>query len=186
MKRVFILMVSVTALLATARGQEISVSGRSMIDEFILSTITIKTERIEAQAVAQVFNGSFYHATPEYNRDGGTSSCERYTLVIMEGQVSELEQTSETGELVQLTSLVKNDFMLKSESDAYIFEAALDGLYPLDWSDEPNDKRHFLSDGRWYFIRGKFFGSMKGFIVTLDQEKRVIRIDYDLEALTNQ
>jgi hypothetical protein len=186
MKRMFSASLTGMMLVLSAAGQPAVTGDNALIDNFINSTITIRKEKIESDAVGRVFNGTFYYATPTYNRDGAVSSCEKYCLVIEEGKISELDQITETRTLERLGALVRKDFVIKDETDASLFESALDALYPLEWSDEPSDKKHFISDGRWLFTRGRFFDSLKAFIVTLDPDGRILQVAYDLEAVTNQ
>ncbi|MDQ1296120.1 MAG: hypothetical protein QG611_98, partial [Bacteroidota bacterium] len=80
-------------------------------------------------------------------------------------------------------SLVRTDFYLKSETDAKIFETALDKIYPI--SDMNKEyKEHLKIDDKWYFIRDKFFDSKSGYIITLDQNSRILNISQSLEAIS--
>jgi hypothetical protein len=186
MKRVFSASVTAMILALSAAGQPVATGDNALIDNYINSTITIRKEKIASDAVASVFKGTFYYATPAYNRDGAVSSCEKYCVVIEDGKISELDQITETRTLERLGALIRKEFVIKDEADASLFESALDALYPLDWSDEPSDKRHFFSDGRWIFTRGRFFDSLKAFIITPDPDGGILQVDFDLEAVTIQ
>jgi len=164
-------------------GQTIPENDAAMIDELINSTITINKVPIESEALARVFNGTFYKATPTYNHNGGIASCEEYYMVIYNGKVTELENTGETITLDFLYSLLKKGITVKDESEAGNFESALDAIYPVDWSVDAEDKKYLQQDGKWLFLRGDFFGSKKGFVITLDQNSGISQISYDLEAI---
>ena len=71
----------------------------------------------------------------------------------------------------------------KDENEARLFEEALDELYPLGWSDKKEDKKHYLQEDTWYFLRGEFFDAMKGFLVRVDESGKLIQIDYLLKAV---
>jgi hypothetical protein len=104
-------------------------------------------------------------------------------VVVYDGKVTELEDVSETKTLDFLFSLLKKDFTIRNESEAKIFEAALDAIYPIDWTVDAEDKKLLQQDGKWMFLRGVFFGSKKGFVITLDQNFGISQIDFDLEAV---
>jgi len=182
-KKVIVTLIICGIAFLSASGQTIPENDAAMIDELINSTITIKKVPIESEALAKVFNGTFYRVTPTYNRNGGVSSCEEYFLVIHNGKISELEDISETKPLDFLFSLLKKDYTIKNESEAKIFESALDAIYPVDWSVDAEDKKSLQQDGKWLFLRGDFFGSKKGFVITLDQNAGISQISYDLEAV---
>lgn len=170
----------------SAMGQSIPTSDDELINNYISSTMSIKKEKLESESLARVFNGSFYKATPAYSRNGGTATCEVYNVVIMNGKLAELEEITETKTMDQMFSLLKKDFTIKGESDAKIFEEALDAIYPLGWSDDAGDKKHFFKDGKWYFLRGTFFDSKKAFILTLNQSSAISQIEYNLEAVKGE
>ena len=186
MKKTIVSLIICGIAFARVSGQTIPENDAAMIDELINSTITIKKVTIESEALAKVFNGTFYRATPTYNHRGGIASCEEYFMVVYNGKVTELEDVSETKTLDFLFSLLKKDFTIKDESEAKIFESALDSIYPVDWSVDAEDKKHMEQDGKWLFLRGDFFGSKKGFVITLDQSSGISQIDYDLEAIKQE
>ena len=186
MKKLAFSFLIMTLALGRMAGQDIPAVSEKLINDYVFSTITVEKERLDPEALSRVFSAEFYKAVPTYHKDGGTSSCESYIFIVINGKISELEETTETKPLDRLYSLVRKDFTIKNESDALAFEKALDAIYPLDWSVEPEKKKHFLKDGKWYFIRGEFFDSQKGFIITLNQNSGISQITYDLEAIKKQ
>lgn len=186
MKKAIVSIIICGIAFAVAGGQTIPENDAAMIDELINSTITIKKVAIESEALAKVFSGTFYRVTPTYNINGGIASCEEYFMVVHSGKVTELESISETITLDFLFSLLKKDFTIKDENDAIIFESALDAIYPVDWTVDAEDKKHLQQDGKWLFLRGDFFGSKKGFVISLDQNSGISQIDYDLEAIKQE
>jgi hypothetical protein len=163
-------------------AQEIPENDKALIDNFIKSITSVEKVKIESDTLARVFKGSFYTATTVFAVDEGTSSCSEYWFVINNGKLTQLEMTSSKKKLDGLFSLLKENVQIKNESDARIFETALDKIYPISWS-EVEAKKHMKTGNKWYFIRGKFFDSVKGFIITLDQNSRITQIDYDLEIV---
>ncbi len=186
MKKTIMSLILCGIAFAGVIGQKIPENDAAMIDELINSTITINKVVIESEALAKVFSGTFYRVTPTYNINGGIASCEEYFMVVHNGKVTELENLSETRTLDFLFSLLKKDFTIKSEGDAITFELALDAIYPVDWTVDAEDRKHLQRDGKWLFLRGDFFGSKKGFEITLDQNSGISQIDYDLEAIKQE
>ena len=186
MKKAIVSLMICGIAFVSVSGQTIPEKDAVMIDELINSTITIKKVTIESEALAKVFNGTFYKATPTYNHRGGIASCEEYGMVVYNEKVTELEDVSETKTLDFLFSLLKKDLTIRNESEAKIFESALDAIYPVDWTVDAEDKKLLQQDGKWLFLRGSFFESKKGFVVTLDQNFRISRIDFDLEAVKGE
>ena len=78
--------------------------------------------------------------------------------------------------------MLRNDFRIKNEADVKIFETALDKLFPISWPDDEK-KEHIKKDNKWYFIRGDFFDSKSGYIVTLDPLMKITNIAYDMKAI---
>jgi hypothetical protein len=83
---------------------------------------------------------------------------------------------------MDLLPAIRSDFSLKDESDAKVFETALDKIKPPDWSNKKY-KEHLKIDNKWYFVRGKFFDSKSAYIVTIDQSGKITKIDYNDEAI---
>lgn len=171
--------------LLNINAQETKDNDKILIDNFIKSISIVEKEEIVSDTLAKVFSGKFYLAYMAFNVDGGTASCSDYRLVIKDGKLTELEILSSKKKLDILYSFLQDNFQIKNENDAKIFETALDKIYPLGWS-EAEAKERMKIDNKWYFIRGKFFDTKKGFIITLDQNSRISQIDYDLEAIKEQ
>lgn len=168
--------------LMKVNAQSIPENDRTLIDNFIKSITSVEKVKIESDTLARVFKGSFYTATMVFSVDEGTSSCSEYWFAINNGKLMQLEITSSKKKLDVLFSLLKENVQIKNESDARIFETALDKIYPMSWS-EAEAKKHIKTGSKWYFIRGKFFDTSKGFVVTLDQNSKITQIDYDLELV---
>ena len=185
MKKVLFLILVFVIGISNAECQEPSASDR-LVNDYVFSKIIIKKEKLDSEALSKVFSGAFYKALPTYNHHGGISSCDEFYVVVNNGNIFELDEISETKTLDQLFSFLRADFTLRDENDAKTFEQSLDAIYPLGWTEKPEDKYHFLKDGKWFFIRGEFFDSKKAFIVTIGQNYRITQIEYNLEAVKNQ
>ncbi len=186
MKKVNMLLFTGLFCFISASGQDIPPNDAKLMDDFINSMLTFKKEIVTSDALTKVFSGAFYIVTPTYYHDDGTSSCEQYRVLVKDGRLSELEPLDQDKNLPLLFSLLKPGVTIKDENEANLFQDALDIIYPTDWTVDEKDKTSLIKDGKWLFLRGDFFGSKKGFMVTLDQNKKITQIDYSLKAVEEQ
>jgi hypothetical protein len=168
-------------LIIKINAQEISEKDNSLLDNFIKSKITIIKEKIVSDTLARVFAGTFYKVDAGFKFTDDMTYCSGDLFVIKDGALFVLEGRMDS--MLTLVSLVRTDFYLKSETDAKIFETALDKIYPI--SDLNKEyKEHLKIDDKWYFIRDKFFDSKSGYIITLDQNSKILNISQSLEAIS--
>jgi hypothetical protein len=163
-------------------GQDIPEKDNLLLDNFIKSRVSIAKERIDPDTLAKVFYGTFYKVNAGYafiDPDQMTSSSNDI-FNINDGHLIVLE--SRTDSMLTLLSLVRKDFYLKTPINAKVFETCLDKIYPMSDMDIKN-KAHMKIGNKWYFVRGTFFDSKSGYIVTLDQNSRITNISYSLEAI---
>jgi hypothetical protein len=78
-------------------------------------------------------------------------------------------------------TVLKSGLTLKTETDAKIFETALDKVFPVSWSDE-DQKKHLKKADKWYFVRGDFFEFYSGYIVTVDPAGKITDVVYEMKA----
>jgi hypothetical protein len=161
-------------------GQDLSESDNSFFDDLIKSKIVLEKSKIDSDTLAKVFTGTFYRVNAGFSSVDGVSMCLNYLFVMKDGQLIEFD--SRTDSMITLVSLLRNDFIIKSNSDAKVFETVLNKLYPLSWIDEEY-KEIIKKDNNWYFIRGKFFDSKSGYFVTLDKNSKITNIGYSMEAI---
>ena len=181
MKNSIIFIMILSSLVLKINAQEISESDNSLMDEDLKSRIEIQKEKIVSDTLAKVFNGTFFKINAGFSStNGGTSFCSDFLFIIKDGIL--MESDARTDSMYTLLFLLRDDFYLKSEADVKIFETALDKLYPISWSNE-EDKEHLKFSNKWYFIRGKFFDSKSGYIVTIDKDSKITNIAYDLKAI---
>jgi hypothetical protein len=180
MKKSIIYIMIFSFLILKISAQEITEKENSMLDNFIKSKIAIEKEKIVSDTMAKVFIGTFFKVDAGFSFSEGGSMCSGSLFVINGGTLVEFE--SRTDSMYTLLSLVRSDFYLKSEADVKIFETALDKIFPIGWSNA-EDKEHLKIKDKWYFIRGKFFDSKSGYIITLDQNSKISNIAYSMEAI---
>ncbi len=176
-KSIFCLIIFAFSFLKL-NAQEISEKENSLLDNFINSKVSTSKEKIVSDTLEKVFNGTFFKVYAGFSfGDAGTSA---FLFVMQDGKG--IEYVSSSDSLNTLLSLVRKEFYLRTSADAKIFETSLDKLFPISWT-STEDKEHLKIDNKWYFVRGKFFDSKSGYIVTLDKNSRISDIAYSMEAI---
>ena len=163
-------------------AQEIPGKDNSLLDNFIKSKISIIKEMIVSDTLAKVFYGTFYKINAGFafiDPDQLTSSSNEI-FNIKDGAILVIESRPDS--MSALLSLVRKDFYLKTATNAKVFETCLDKIYPMN-DMHMEYKEHLKIADKWYFIRDKFFDSKSGYIVTLDQNSKITKISYSMEAI---
>jgi len=146
-------------------AQTIAPQDEKLIDNYLREKLTSAKFVVGPVAVSKVFNGNFYIVDPTYNiPDGAVYVAELY-FNINEGAIVIYKTLTNDKELPVLLSLVKKGFLLKDESGAKLFEAALNELYPVKESERAGIK-HIKKNNQWIFLRAKFFDDQIAVIVT--------------------
>jgi len=175
-----LLILIIFFLAGKVSGQTVTANENAMLDKFIQSQVMTDKEKIVSDSLEKVFNGTFFRFKIGASTSEGDSWCITSLVVLLGGKLIEFD--NRTDSILPLLSLAKNDFYLKTESDARIVEAALTKLYPpSEFSDEKPER--IKMGNSWYFIRGKFFDSKSGYIVSLDKNFRISNIAYSMEAI---
>jgi hypothetical protein len=183
MKKIIVMLVIFVISMAKINAQDIPPADNLLIDKYINSILTIDKVKLSSDTLAKVFEGAFYEFSPIVTMNNSVAACGTYKVLILNGQLSLIEDVGTTIRLDNLLPLVREDFSIKNEGDAKIFETALDYIYPITWDADLKDKKFFEKDGKWYFIRGDFFDNKKGFVITLDANSKISAIDFDLKAI---
>jgi hypothetical protein len=161
-------------------AQNTSEKDNSLIDNFMKSKVSINKEKLVSDTLAKVFDGTFYKVDAGFAVSDAMTSCSGGVFNVKNGAISVLDSRNDS--MLVLLSLIRKDFYLKTPADGKFFEACLDKFYPV--SDlHIKDKERLKIGNKWYFIRDKFFDSKSGYIVTLDQNFRIVNIANELEAI---
>jgi len=180
MKKSICLIMTLSFLSINIIAQEIPEKDNSLLDNFIKSKISIDKTQIVSDTLAKVFNGTFYKVEAGFSFTDETSSYTNYIFNIKDGAIFLIESRPDS--MNTLLSLVRKDFYLKTAINAKVFETCLDKIYPMN-DMHMEYKEHLKIANKWYFIRDKFFDSKSGYIVTLDQNSKITKISYSMEAI---
>ena len=159
---------------------------QKLIESFVKSNIDIQLADVDQLAVSKVFSGTFFKINIGFIEPGsGVNTCGSDNYINVNGsEVNMIEPVHMDLECPVLMSLIRNDFFLKDENAAKLFESALNVLYPVEEAEIQN-VTHFLRDAQWIFLRGKFFDDFTAFIVTAGPDGDVTKIELELAFAVN-
>jgi len=160
-------------------AQTINPQDEKLIDDYLHKNLTTVKTLVGTAAVSKVFVGTFYLVDPAFNTDEGLSYVMELPMNINAGEIVLYELLSTDKELPALMSLVKKDFLLKDESKAKLFEAALNELFPVKES-EMADVKHLKKNNQWIFLRAKFFDDQTAVIVTTEPNGTITKMEVKL------
>ena len=179
MKKSICFIIILSFLSINLIGQGTPEKDNLLLDTFFKSKVSIEKERLVPDTLAKVFYGTFYKVEAGFSFPG-ESSYTNYMFNIKDGALLLIQNRNDS--ITSLLSLVRNDFYLKTAINAKVFESCLDKIYPMSDTDM-HLKQHLKIANKWYFIRGTFFDSKSGYIVTLDQNSKIKNISYSMEAI---
>lgn len=167
-------------------GQTIAPEDQKLIESFVKSNIDIQLEEVDQITVSKVFSGTFFKILIGFIETGsGVNTCGSDNYINVNGSaVNMIEPIHMDLNCPVLMSLIKKDFLLKDESTAQLFEAALNVLYPVE-EDEIQNVKHLHKDSQWIFLRGKFFDDYTAFIVTTGSNGVVTNVELELAYAVN-
>jgi hypothetical protein len=178
MKRlIFVLAIICLPILKTA-SQELTTKEKFIFDNYFKSKLTYTSDnkKIVSDTLSKVFSDAIYSIQAGFLDGEGGYTYNVVGLYTIKGDLPVKFN------IMDLLPAIRSDFSLKDESDAKVFETALDKIKPPDWSNKKY-KEHLKIDNKWYFVRGKFFDSKSAYIVTIDQSGKITKIDYNDEAI---
>jgi hypothetical protein len=156
-------------------AQELTEKENALLDDYVKSKVATEKEKIVSDTLEKVFSGVVYKVKGGYSEDNGISYCTESLFIIKGNDLIAFSSHN-------LLSAVRSDFTIKNETDAKIFETALDKIDPIKWGNEEL-KEHLKKDNKWYFVRAKFFESKSAYIVTIGKDGKISDIGYEMEAI---
>jgi len=149
------------------------------IQKAIKDRITVEAKRVKSDALSNVITGDLYDVTISFGGESGSSTINNKAVLIGD-KVIVIPMPTTNEKLADLKAVINPKFKLKTMEDATKLEAALDVLYPIS-SFGKSEKAIKQSEGKYIFVRGKFFKEFKGFVVTTDGEGSIADISYSLQ-----
>lgn len=136
------------------------------IEDYLSERNSYVRTLMSSDMLTQVFDGLFYQVYSE--------NSFKYIAVQQHGNYSELKDYN------QLVPLLKTGFKLNDRIQAEKFQESINILFPVD---DFNKKQviNYKEANNWVFVRGIAFENKFGIIVKLNDEQKVLEIEYKSE-----
>lgn len=157
-------------------AQTVSSQDEKVINDYLKKTLFQEITVVAPEAVSKVFSGKFFVVSPKFDFPNVEGFCEAYSFNVNAGVVVLYEQFDTDRELPKLLLIVKNGFLLKDETAAILFEAALNTLYPVA-ENEKAEVKHMKKGNQWIFLRKKFFGGHTVVIATIGANGVITKLE---------
>ena len=151
----------------------VSAGDMAGIKAMLSSDISFEKQKIQSDALAQVFDAKFYSIVFTEQETAESSRSQTFIAYAANDTYTELKEKED------LIFFIKKDFVL-NEVNALIFQEALDVLYPPDFFDKKK-KTNYKKGNQWIFVRSESFGEKKGFVLFMNGSGKIIGLKADME-----
>ncbi len=151
------------------------------LDNFLNESCTTNYTEITSEAVKNILKYNVFHITQETKNIYGEKEKQVNEFIVIDNgnQVKRFERIKTNTDLPELTSYIREDFVLNKESAPH-FQALLDYIYPIaEW--KPDKREFFFKNGKWYFLRDAYFRTKQGFEITVDPKGKITHICYKMK-----
>jgi hypothetical protein len=155
----------------TNKPKTVSDEDMAAINAYFNEKIEYIKTPVQSAALEQVFNAKFYSVT-EKIKQGDYGFSESSFIAFAENNKYEVLMNK-----AMLTNLVAPEFKIENEQNAIVFQDALNALYPPGTFDIKHIQC-YKKDNSWCFVRGESFGDKKGFVVRLNANNAIEKIEY--------
>ena len=160
-----------TKELNTTKPQTVSDEDMEAMTNYLDEKISYIKTPMQSSALNQVFDAKFFSIT-EKEKMGDSGYSESSFLAFAKSREYDVLM-DKSG----LKDLLAPSFQLSSEQDASLFQDALNALYPPDTFAKKH-VQYFKKDSDWCFVRDESFGDKKGFVVSVNSQKKIEKIEY--------
>lgn len=166
-----------------SKGEELSSEKKAVLEkleekgiERVSEKGTVTLLELDIPILKDFFpDWKFYRITREKPIKDGTSNG----VVSDEETVFILRTIGTTRELnVALEMVKEEDIRLKDMEDVREFAKVLDALY---FKDSKGENVESLGENKWAIYTGTFFDYMKGFVVSLNEDGKIVGLEFDLK-----
>lgn len=160
-----------TKTLNTTKQKTVSDEDMAAIHTFLNEITEYTKTPVQSAALDQVFNAKFYTVTEKIQESEYGSSIATFIAFAQNNNYEVLMNKA------MLTSLVAPKFKIENEQNAALFQDALNALYPPGTF----EKKHiqcYKKENSWCFVRDESFGDLKGFVVQLNTNNTIKKIEY--------
>lgn len=161
-----------------AWGGDLPANEQAFFEKHFSDVVKIDPVRVSDPAVLKVFATSFY--TLNVSIDDGQGGTNQSSVVVarQDDRLVSVSRPGTDGDHPEILQMLRPDFRLKNDSDARVFQAALDAVYPIIGNSDQKAKVFKHAGPQWKFVRGDFFEAKMGFLVTTDKSGAVTSVTY--------
>ncbi|MBB3701273.1 hypothetical protein KMW28_03575 [Flammeovirga yaeyamensis] len=156
------------------------------LDQYLEENTKVTHKEIVGEAISKILKHKVYFISMRiqgmYNITGFNTS--EFIVIEIGDKVKRFEWENTNTDMPEFLCYIKDDFVL-NEKTAQMFQDLLDKIYPVeDWKSQ--HKEFLQKDGKWYFLRDKFFDKKQGFEITVDDNGKITFIKYILKFEIDQ
>ncbi len=161
-----------------AWGGDLPANEQAFFEKHFSDVVKIDPVRVSDPAVIKVFATPFY--TLNLSIDDGQGGTNQSSVVVarQDDRLVSVSRPGTDGDHPEILQMLRPDFRLKNDSDARVFQAALDAIYPIIGSSDQKAKVFKHAGQQWKFVRGDFFEAKMGFLLTTDKSGAVSSVKY--------
>lgn len=169
----------VTALVATAVTAQ--ASEREWVEKTFRESMTVSVKAVTNASFSGVFQKNIYDIKYTMFADNESfSPGSEYRAFAGNDRLVPVVKPETNMKLTYFEGLINPDFKLNKES-ASSFMAALKGLFGDWFFDKVKGKSIRKVNDGWQFLTGTFYGHLKGFVVSVDQNGHIMAVHYNLK-----
>jgi hypothetical protein len=174
-----LVLIVVAVFAPRAHGQELTAEEKAFFRERLSDVVEVVPERVTDEAVRKVFAPAIYHVQVLVKEPGGSTSTQAL-VARFDNELAIVTRPSTDGDAPQVQKMFKRDFKLANDAAAALVQQAFDAVFPIARADEK--ARAFRRKGnQWTFVRGEFFDSKQGFVLTTDAAGALTSVKYVLK-----
>lgn len=177
------LLVIIGFVIAESRVQAdgLSPADQAFLDKHMADVVKVTPRHVENAAVVKTFKAPIYELEITINQGDNGSSSQKQLAARVDDKLMALSRPGSTGDCPWLAAMIRPDFTLHGDADAKTMQDAFDLVFAPFTDDDKKNVAFRHKGHEWTFIRGKFFDKKLGFILTTDDQGKVISAKFSLE-----
>lgn len=181
-KRLFAIIAVVLGLFVTgALGQALSTDEQAFLHKHLPDVVQVEPTRLNDHAIVRTFATPIYRVTVLIKEGDGGTSTSSVVVARLGDELVSVSRPGGDGEYPNIQKMFRPDLKLTSEDVAETLQHALDIVYPISGHDDKSAETFRHDGNQWVFVRGKFFDSLMGFVLTTDESGAITGVKYVLK-----
>jgi len=170
------------AVILPLRAEQLTPDEKTFIDKHISDVIGTETERLSDPSLTKVFATPFYKIKLGIKQaDGQMDSSQSLIAVKLDDKLVDLSTPSSDADVPMMVKMFDPKFKLLADADAQTVQKCFDILYPPFMEEEKKIIKFSHKGNDWTFIRGKFFDTFSGYVITTNADGSVKTVKFSLK-----